>query len=144
VLELQYADDCALVSHTTEGLQTTLNAAVRAYSRMGLDVNLKKTEVLCQWSWTLDPLQKPPAFTIHDSLLVTVPHSKYLGSYLSNDCIMDQDIQHRIKQAAASFGRLRKRVFFNTNLHLHTKIPVYRDLPPSCMVVKHGPSRLDM
>lgn len=47
VLELQYADDCAQVSHTQEGLQSILKAANRAYSRMGLAVNIKKTEIEC-------------------------------------------------------------------------------------------------
>lgn len=124
ILELQYADDCALVAHTPEALQATLTAAERAYSRMGLSVNVSKTEVLCQWS--SKPPQTPPAFLVAESPLTIVPHFKYLGSILSEDCSVDKDIENRIKQASSSFGRLRKRVFCNSNLHLHTKITVYR------------------
>lgn len=39
--------DCAQVSHTPEGSQSIFKAANRAYSRMGLAVNIKKTEVQC-------------------------------------------------------------------------------------------------
>lgn len=44
ILELQHVDDCALVAHTPEDLQTTLVAVVNAYSRLGLSVNTTKTE----------------------------------------------------------------------------------------------------
>ena len=44
VLELQYADDAALPSHTTTGLQRNLDVLVDAYRRAGLNVNTKKTK----------------------------------------------------------------------------------------------------
>jgi len=44
--ELQYADDTARVSHTADGLQQLLDGMVDAYSRAGLVVNIKKTEIL--------------------------------------------------------------------------------------------------
>lgn len=124
VLELQYADDCALVSHTPQDLQSVLTAAVRAYSRMGLTVNTTKTEVVCQWSATIPPT--PPAFTVADEQLSVVPSFKYLGSILSEDSSIDNEVQNRIKQASAAFGRLRRRVFQNKNLHLRTKVCVYQ------------------
>lgn len=126
ILELQYADDCALVAHTPEALQATLTAAVRAYSRIGLSVTILKTEVLCQWS--SEPPQTPPSFSVADSRLTIVPHFKYLGSILSEDCSINKDIHNRIKQASSSFRRLRKRVLGNSNLHLHTKISVYKTI----------------
>ena len=42
VLELQYADDAALPSHTTTGLQRNLNVLADAYRCAGLNVNTKK------------------------------------------------------------------------------------------------------
>ena len=44
--ELQYADDTARVSHTADGLQQLFDGMVDAYSRAGLVVNIKKTEIL--------------------------------------------------------------------------------------------------
>jgi len=46
VFNLQYVDDAALPSHTPDGLQRQLHAISSAYSRAGLAVNSKKTEVL--------------------------------------------------------------------------------------------------
>ena len=48
--ELQYADDTALLSHTADGLQQLLDSMVDAYSSAGLVVNIKKTEILQQYS----------------------------------------------------------------------------------------------
>ncbi len=124
ILELQYADDCALVAHTPDALQAALTAAVTAYNRLGLSVNIQKTEVICQWN-NPPPLAEPQ-FRIRGEILKNVPDFKYLGSFLSTTSNLDIEIQHRIKQAAASFGRLRDRVFQNEDLTLNTKVTVYR------------------
>ncbi|XP_061920052.1 prolactin regulatory element-binding protein-like isoform X1 [Entelurus aequoreus] len=107
-----------------QDLQSVLAAAVRAYSRMGLTVNTSKTEVVCQWS-----SNKPstsPVFTVSGEQIPIVPSFRYLGSILSDDNTVDSEVQNRIKQAAAAFGRLRRRVFQNKNLHLHTKVSVHQ------------------
>ena len=104
VLELQYADDCALVAHTPQDLQAVLDAAVKAYSRMGLTINITKTEVVCQWSTNIPPT--PPIFNITGKNLSVVPSFKYLGSILSEDNNINNEVQNRINQASAAFGRL--------------------------------------
>ncbi|KAJ4930020.1 hypothetical protein JOQ06_019036 [Pogonophryne albipinna] len=124
VIELQYADDCALLSHSPQDLQSVLTAVVRAYSRMGLTVNTIKTEVVCQWSANIP--STPPTFTAAGEQLSVVPSFRYLGSILSEDNTIDNEVQNRIKQASAAFGRLRRRVFQNKNLHLRTKVCVYQ------------------
>lgn len=124
ILELQYADDCALVAHTPEALQAALTATVNAYSRIGLNINTQKTEVLCQWNAAAPPEQ--PIFYIQDNELTIVSDFKYLGSFISQDCNIDTEIQNRLRQASASFGRLRERVFLNKDLNIKTKITVYQ------------------
>ena len=126
VVELQYADDCAFVAHTPEALQATLTAAVKAYSRLGLTVNTAKTEVLCQWNSPPPTPPTSPVFNVDDKHLAVVPDFKYLGSILSDNCSMDNDVQNRINSASSSFGRLRKRVFLNKDLSIHTKVAVYQ------------------
>jgi hypothetical protein len=111
VLELQYADDCALEAHTPEDLQSVLVAAVRVYSRLGLSINTTKTEVVCQWRSS--PAHTMPVFTIEHKSLAIVPSFYYLGTILSEDCRIDLKIQNRIKQASAAFRKLRRRVFQN-------------------------------
>lgn len=124
ILELQYSDDCAIVAHTPEDLQCTLSAIAAAYKRMGLSVNIPKTEVLSQWN-TSAPSQ-PPQFTIHGNTLPTVTQFKYLGSILSQNNSIDEEVQNRLKQASTSFGHLKTRVFLNSNLNITTKVAVYQ------------------
>ncbi|XP_061884956.1 uncharacterized protein LOC133635724 [Entelurus aequoreus] len=134
IVELQYADDCAFVAHTSEALQATLTAAVKAYSRLGLTVNTVKTEVLCQWN-SPPPTRPPsPVFNIDDKPLAIVPDFKYLGSILSENCSMDNDVQNRIRSASASFGRLRKRVYVNKDLSIRTKVAVYQAICVSTLL----------
>ncbi|KAJ3602332.1 hypothetical protein NHX12_030091 [Muraenolepis orangiensis] len=91
---------------------------------MGLTVNTIKTEVVCQWSANIP--STPPTFTAAGEQLSVVPSFRYLGSILSEDNTIDNEVQNRIKQASAAFGRLRRRVFQNKNLHLRTKVCVYQ------------------
>lgn len=44
LLDLQYTDDCAVVAHDAESLQTVLGALSSTYSAVGLKVNGQKTE----------------------------------------------------------------------------------------------------
>lgn len=125
ILELQYADDCTFVSlpfSISQDLQAVLDAAMRAYSRMGLTINMTKTEIICQWS-AIIPLA-PPTFTLADEKLSIVPSFRYLGNILSKDNTIDIEIQNRIQKASAAFGRLRRQVFQNKNLHLSRKVSV--------------------
>jgi exonuclease III len=121
--ELQYADDCALVAHTVDGLQALLRTIASLYERFGLQINVQKTEVLQYFPD--NPEAELHVFNVGDSALRNVPTFKYLGSFLSEDCKLDNEIQHRISQASSAFGRLRCRVFENHSLTLRTKVQVY-------------------
>ena len=48
ILELQYADDCALVTYSQQAMQEVLNIIGRYYKAFRLSVNTDKTEVLYQ------------------------------------------------------------------------------------------------
>ena len=119
--ELQYADDCALVCHTRDALQQGLGAAAEVYARFGLEINTNKTEILC---WPGEQ-QTSLNITINDTTIKTTSSFKYLGSFISDDCKLDNELNSRISQAARSFGRLQDRVFHNHDLRLPTKIKVY-------------------
>ena len=55
-------------------------------------------------------------FTADNYQLSVVPSFRYLGSILSEDTTIDNDVQNRIKQASAASGSLRRRVFQNKDL----------------------------
>ena len=48
---------------------------------------------------------------IEGATLENVDHFAYLGSYLSKSANIDVEIQHRIRCACFSYGRLKDRVF---------------------------------
>ena len=89
-----------------------------------LIVNTKKTEVLPQSVNTSSAAH--PTFTVHGDSLNDVHQFTYLGSILTSDCDLNNEIQQRVKLASAAFGRLSHRVFLNRNLAIATKIAVYK------------------
>ena len=121
VYEMQYADDCALLAHSPEELQQMLTAAAHMYRRFGLKINASKTEVLV-WS---PSSPSNYSFSIDSEPLGLVDNFKYLGSYISSDCRLDDEVENRVSQASRAYGRLRERVFRNHNLSLSTKVKVY-------------------
>ena len=123
LMELQYADDNAICASSERDLQTIMNAFHEAYTRLGLTVNIRKTQVLYQ-----PPPRRPhqtPFIKVDDQVLENVDHFPYLGSNLSSDTTIDKEIQHRLSCASAAFGRLRTRVFDDRNIFAKTKIQVY-------------------
>ena len=121
ILELQYADDCALVAHTPEALQRSLNIVAGLYEALGLRMNTSKTEILVQ-RHNMDP---PLMFHINGEEIKQVNNFKYLGSVITEKHNIDEEVHNRINKAASAYGRLRNRVFLNDNLRLDTKIAVY-------------------
>ncbi|CAH1266354.1 Hypp3340 [Branchiostoma lanceolatum] len=124
ILDLLFADDCALLAHTEEALQTVVNHFAEACKAFGLTISLKKTEVMYQkpprGTYT------PPQISIDGQSLNAVEHFTYLGSVISNDATVTKDVDSRLGKACSSFGRLQKRVWKNHSLRLSTKIQVYR------------------
>jgi len=112
ILDLQYAAVAALPSHTPDGLQRQLDAISSAYSRAGLVINSKKTEVLYLPSESL----LPPTFYISGHQFGLTEQFTYLGTLITSTCDLTAEIQHRLNLGSASFGRLSKRVFTNRDL----------------------------
>ena len=131
VLELQYADDCALLAHDPAHLQQTLNTIAEVYRSLGLKINAEKTEVIAQYA---EPPDELPQFYINEDPIKTVTDFKYLGSILQSTCQIDLEVQARINHASSAFGRLRKKVFCNNNLKNITKTAVYHAICVSTLL----------
>ena len=121
-LELQYADDCALVADSAEGLQRVLAKSAELYKKLGLQINIQKTEYMKHTAMPVEVSQPP---SIDGEPLKEVLSYKYLGSHISANCSLDDEISHRLGQANGAYERLRTRVFENHDLTLSTKIMVY-------------------
>ena len=70
-----------------------------------LQISIAKTEVMYQAA-PGKPYVKP-TITIDNLQLPITKQFKYLGSVLSNDAQMDEDIKARISQASSAYGRLQ-------------------------------------
>ncbi|XP_076055289.1 uncharacterized protein LOC143033686 [Oratosquilla oratoria] len=128
IIELQYADDSAIVAHDAEDLQNILDVFSSTYAAMGLRVNSLKKEILVQ---TILPPETPHLFLVNGEPVKTVEHFTYLGSVVHSDCSVDLDIQRRINLASTAFGRLRDRVFSKNNLRIDIKAAVYKAVSPT-------------
>ena len=117
IREAQYADDIAIFSNESSALQTLLSAYNTLSLKMGLRINIKKTETMS--------VGEQVDFYIDGNKLCRVDRFKYLGSYITKDCKVDEELKARIQAASCAVGRLRQRVFQCRDLTSETKLKVY-------------------
>ena len=105
-------------------MQESADKFSTAYSNFGVTISIKKTEVLYQ-----PPPGKiisEPNITVHGSRLNVVQRFTYLGSTLSQNATIDDEVDIRIARASASFGRLSKQVWKRKGISIDTKLKVYK------------------
>lgn len=117
IREAQYADDIAIFSDSPLGLQTLLTAYNDMAKRMGLSINIKKTETM-----SIGPEEQ---FFIDDTPLKSVSQFKYLGSIVTSDGSVNAELITRIQALSSAYGRLRERVFDSHDITISTKLKVY-------------------
>ena len=122
--ELLYADDCALVAHSAEEIQHIVSCFNNAAVRFGLQINIKKTECLFQ--------PAPGAETAADDIFVSgealkkVSTFSYLGSVISDDCTINNDIATCLQKANRPYGALQKRLWSHRDIKVKIKINVHK------------------
>ena len=125
IQELLFADDTALVAHHHVHIQRMVDVFSEAAGRIGLQINIAKTEIMYQPS-PRNPSPVDPCITINGQALKVVGSFKYLGSTLSTDNRADKEINCRIQSACASYGKLEKRLWNRRGIRLATKCKVYK------------------
>ena len=108
--ELLFADDGALVAHAAEEMQKIVDAFPDASEKSGLKINIKKTEVLYQPKSTRT---REEDIMVDGNKLNSVLEFTSIGSTISSNGCIDDEIQRRMAKANASFGRLRQRLWNN-------------------------------
>ena len=90
----------------------------------GLTISLSKTKVM----FTPAPGDQyiEPNIFVHGTRLGVVEKFVYLGSTLTKDGSLDEEIHLRIQKASVAFGRLEKRVWAARDITITTKICVYK------------------
>ena len=131
VRELLFADDSALVAHTPEQMQCVVDAFSAASKTFGLQINIKKTEVLFQPGLTH---QEEENILVDGTALNQVVDFTYLGSTISKDGRIDSELTKRMAKASSAFGRLRTRLWNNHHVSIRTKCKIYRAIVLSTLL----------
>ena len=126
VLEVLFADECALMAHMDSDLQIIVNKIAEASCLFGLAISLSKTEVLFQPA--PDAVAYRPTTSIDDTQLSTADDFKYRDSVISSDGSLDKEISARICKTSQTFGRPKSRVLSQHNIRQSMKLKVYRHL----------------
>ena len=122
--DFPFADDCTSNSHTECEMQTLIDRFSSACDNFGLTISTQKTKVTYQPA----PNQPyaDPSISVKGQTLKAVNNFTYLGSTLSRNVVIDDEVNRRLAKASASFGRLRKMVWGRRGISTKTIIKVYR------------------
>ena len=116
--DLDFADDIALIESSKQRSQKQIDALKLQASKVGLQINLEKTEQI-RLNQPIDTQQQKPII-IEGAEIAIVEDFKYLGSRVANS---EADVKMRIGLAWAAFNKLKhiltsKLVAIDTKLRL--------------------------
>ncbi|BHF70894.1 hypothetical protein SprV_0401394700 [Sparganum proliferum] len=131
VHELLFADDCALNTTSEEEMQRSMDLFSAACANFGLVINTQKTVVMHQPPpnsaiATAPNAPPPPQISVNGTQLRVVENFPYLGSTLSRNTKIDDEVANRISKASQAFGRLQSTVWNRHGLQLGTKLKMYK------------------
>nr|VZI21882.1 unnamed protein product [Spirometra erinaceieuropaei] len=123
VHELLFADDCALNTTSEAEMQRSMDLFSAACENFGLVINTQKTVVIHQPppNSAIAP-NAPPQISVNGTQLQVVDNFPYLGSTLSRNTKIDDEVANRISKASQAFGRLQSTVWNRHGLQLSTKL----------------------
>jgi hypothetical protein len=122
--DLLFADDCALNAPSEASMQHSVDKFSNACNNFGLTISTKKTEVMHQPAPGKAYIE--PSISIDGYRLNVVDKFTYLGSTLSRNAVIDDEVNTRLAKASVAFGRLHKNVWNRRGITIETKIKVYR------------------
>nr|VZI16231.1 unnamed protein product [Spirometra erinaceieuropaei] len=127
VHELLFADDCALNTTSEEEMQRSMDLFSAACENFGLVINTQKTVVMHQPPPNSAAAPNAlPQINVNGTQLQVVENCPYLGSTLSHNTKIDDEVANRISKASQAFGRLRSSVWNRHGLQLSTKLKMYK------------------
>nr|VZI53039.1 unnamed protein product [Spirometra erinaceieuropaei] len=127
VHELLFGDDCALNTTSEEEMQRSMDLFSAACENFGLVINTQKTVVMHQPPPnSATAPNAPPQISVNGTQLQVVENFPYLGSTLSRNTKIDDEVANRISKASQAFGRLQSTVWNRHGLQLSTKLKMYK------------------
>ena len=128
VMELQFADDSALLTETRESAEAAIQNFASIAANYGLTVSYEKTKLMTYGPKLCVEDAGDIDIGIPSCSVQHVKQFKYLGSIVSDDLSLDLDITERIAQAGKCFGALKEAVFQSPHVTYETKMCCFSQL----------------
>jgi hypothetical protein len=119
---LRYADNTVLIASTEEDLQRMIDAVSRESIKMGLSLNVKKSECM---SISKNKSPSTCSVNINGESIKQVMHFNYLGSTITSDGRCDEEIKKRIALSKQAFQKMSP-VLKNRTISINTKARVLK------------------
>ncbi|BHF77789.1 hypothetical protein SprV_0602089900 [Sparganum proliferum] len=105
-------------------MQRSMYLFSTACENFGLVINTQNTVVMHQPPPpnTATPPADAPKISVNGTQLQVVEHFPYLGSTLSRNTKIDDEVARRISKASQAFGSLQIKVWNRHGLQLNTKL----------------------
>ena len=120
--DLMFADDSAILANDNAEATDILRDIARIAQSYGLKINVDKTKVLTTNG-------SPSTVYLSGTQIKQIQNFKYLGSVVQERKVAaTSEIHGRIGQAATAFASLKWCLWKRTNIHIKTKIRLFRSL----------------
>ncbi|BHF85357.1 hypothetical protein SprV_1002852100 [Sparganum proliferum] len=126
VHQLLFADDCVLNTTSEEEMQRSMDLFSATCKNSGLVINTQKTVVINQPQPNSATPPNAPQISVSGTQLQVVENFPYLGSTLSRNTKIDDEVANRIPKASQAFGGLQSTVWNRHGLQLSTKLKMYK------------------
>jgi hypothetical protein len=119
---LRYADDTILIASTEEDLQRMIDTVSRESIKMGLSLNVKKSECM-----SITKNKSPPTcnVNINGESIKQVVRFNYLGFTITSDGRCDVEIKKRIALSKQAFQKMSP-ILKNRTISINTKTRVLK------------------
>ena len=124
ITESQFADDIAVYTTSHDAFECATKEFVDAASKWGLTVSTRKSKGMVTGSRTASSDAFP--VLLEEGKIEIVQDFTYLGSNITRDGEVTDEVKCHIGKAARAFGCLQKPIFQNRCLSVETKRKVYR------------------
>ena len=115
---------CVLAPTEFSLIFSSIPSEVFRNSDVGIGINTKKTEVMHQPAPGKHYVE--PNVSVNGQRLAAVDKVTYLGSTLSRNVVIDDEVNARLAKASAAFARLQQNVWYRRCITQETKIKVYK------------------
>nr|VZI48317.1 unnamed protein product [Spirometra erinaceieuropaei] len=126
VHELLFADDCALNTTSEEEMQRSMDPFSTACENFGLVINTQNTGMMHKPPPNSTTLPNAPRTSVNGTQLQVVENFPYLGSNISRNTKIDDEVANRISKANQAFGGLQSTVCNRHGLQLGPKLKMYK------------------